>query len=186
MADWSIAQVAGQQTVFDRVSVADPWTPLQEFIRAGGPTASGMWITNTISVGTSNRAILVPIGISAPTTLDTVSYITGSSVSGNADFGIYTLGGTALSRSGSSSVGATTLTLTSRAIPEVFLDPGWYYLAMSNSATSQFRGVNLNFAYSGACGVRFVSSAHPLPSSLTPGQALQAGVPFLMASKGTV
>lgn len=118
----------------------------------------------------ANLAIFIPMFLEVPFRAQGGLWVNGSSVTGTADSGIYTLTGTrvvstgATTRSGASSVDGTDFP------SEVLIPPGAYYLAFSASsgaANTAFLNTSVTSAIGKPAGLLQMASAHPLPATAT-------------------
>ncbi len=116
----------------------------------------------------ANRALYLPVELSAPLTVQRAFWINGATVAGNVDVGIYAANGTRLVSSGST-VMAGASAVQQVAITSTYLPPGRYWLAMaSDSATATFnRGAVGSSLLLRVCGVQEQAAAFALPATST-------------------
>lgn len=153
-------------------------------------TGSGRAVntTGTITVAsfavTANQAFYVPVEIPWRFPVRRVFWINGSTVSTNADFGIYTLDGARLYSTGSTvQSGASVWQYV--AANDLILDPGAYYFALvSSGTTNAFTGTSTVDVLTGRIqGIRQQASALPLPASATFAQWATTGLPICGISR---
>lgn len=111
----------------------------------------------------ANRALYIPFRLNLPFLVAQMWVIVGTSISGSVDLGIYSYDGTRLVSSG---IGTPTAinAIYSVDLNDLQLNPGRYFMAMSNGIVGAFQrhapgGVALN-----AMGYFQEASAHPLPA----------------------
>lgn len=125
----------------------------------------------------ANRAILVPCALATPLRVAAAVWRTGSTVSGNADIGIYTPDGVLVVSTGGTAVGGANSTQIWTLGP-TRIAPGWYWLAMSvDNTTCIVTRQAPALVLVRAAGVVQAGSAYPLPATLTPEQAVSAYIP---------
>lgn len=138
-----------------------------------GPStpASAVWPS-------ANRAILVPMYLSDTTLVPSLFADNGATAAGNLDLGIYTEGFARIVSKGSTAQSGTDAP-QSFDITDVTLAPGRYYLALaSDSASATFLRYSVPVYALKAMGVLQMTSAFPLPATITPEAVASAYVPF--------
>lgn len=136
----------------------------------GGP-ATANWPT-------ANTAILIPFTVTSPTTFPEIFFQAGTTPgTTNYDLGLYRDNFTLIA-----SLGATAAVNTTDAIlpvgggafaAPVTLPRGRYYIAMSSAATTlSVRGIVFTNGIARAMGCLSMATAHPLPATVTPAQAV--------------
>lgn len=142
----------------------------------------------------ANLAILIPFVLAVPVTVKKLFSANGTVVSGNVDIGIYTSeGGASPVLTKIASMGSTAQAGTNSPqefdITDTQLPPGAYYLAIVlDNITGTLQRANTVTAQRAAlCGVRFKTSAFPLPATITaPDDAQVAYVPLIGLTTRTV
>lgn len=135
------------------------------------------WSTPATGAPTANLAYLFPFSVSEPYPCINGFVVNGTAVAGNVDVGIYDPSGNLLASSGAIAHSGTS---TIQLLPLVYtIPPGLYYCAMSASSAS----ANLLRWPAAAVWLRIAghfqaSSAHPLPSTLTPAASSTADIPI--------
>lgn len=150
------------------------------FLALGGATpASGAWPA-------ANRAIFVPLTLSAPFRTAKAWWANGATATGNVDCGVYTPGGTLLGSTGSTAQAGTSVVQS--ATLALTLLPGNYYLALSLSSTGTLlRTSGLSSAVgSPAAGLAQMASAFPLPASATLAAVSSSYVPLFGITSSAV
>lgn len=142
---------------------------------------NGMAQPASATYPSANLAIFIPIYTNVPFRAQGGTWVNGSSVSGTADVGFYTLTGTrivstgAVTRSGASSVQAQDFSA------EVLVPPGAYYLAFSASsggANTAFLNTSVTSAIGKPAGLLQMASAHALPATATFAAWASTGYPI--------
>lgn len=136
---------------------------------------------------TANKAIYIPVSISAPVTIVKMFVINGGTASGNIDVGIYDRGGARLVSSGSTAQSGTSV-IQEFNITDITLNPGLYYLAcaMDNNTGTLEMWTN-SLAISKSLGIAEQASAFALPSTATMATvSASLRTPFIGATQRTV
>lgn len=142
---------------------------------------NGMAQPASATYPSANLAIFIPIFTLVPFRAQGGIWVNGSSVTGTADLGVYTLLGTrvvstgATTRSGASSVQGQDFAA------EVLIPPGAYYLAFSASsgaANTAFLNTSVTSAIGKPAGLLQMASAHALPATATFAAWASTGYPI--------
>ncbi len=151
-------------------------------------SAGGAFARGGAAWPSANRAIFVPVVVSAPITIVKMFIENATTVSGNVDVGIYTTEGVRLVSSGTTAH-ATANGLQIFDITDTLLNPGLYYLAMAmdNTTATPIRFFN-NAAASvtRAAGVLEMASAFVLPNPATFAASSSPYAPNILATGQTV
>lgn len=120
--------------------------------------------TNWFGAG---RAIGVPVLIPRRRRIKQIGWYNGTAVSGSVDAGFYTLGLRKIV-----STGATAQAGTSQwqwvDITDFDIGPGVYYFVISHSATGRLAYVSTSVQRAEMAGLFEVTSANPLPDTISP------------------
>lgn len=171
MADWPTDFTRGDFFV-DSLSV---WGEV-------GPNAlDGAGLTST-AWPNANDALFVPIAVPVPVTVYQMACGTGTGTTGNFDLGIYDVGGNLLVSTGST---AKTTANVERVVnvTDTVLLPGLYYLAMSVDDTGAYQAPASigNVGFVKLLGMRLVSTAFALPSTVTLATVTSTVIPCISA-----
>lgn len=127
---------------------------------------------------TANAAIYIPLNLPWPYYVARGFWYNGSTVSGNADFGIYSVGGAKLFTAGSTA--AAGATGPQYVTVGMLLSPGRYFLAYAQSGTTAVaEGVAITAPNGRIMGLYQQAAALPLPSSATFAQYAAVGLPLI-------
>lgn len=147
---WSLGKLGARLNVFGSFSEAGVWT------------------------GQTNAAMYIPFMLEWPYNVRRMFWGNGSIASGNADVGIYTLGGARLWSAGSTAVAGASTPQYVTPSPNMLLHPGVpYFMAHSRSTavSSNFLGAgigNVTVSHGRHLGILLqLSAAHPLPLQAT-------------------
>jgi hypothetical protein len=136
----------------------------------------------------ANRAIFIPLYLSAPFVVATAFWANGGTASGNIDVGVYDVAGTRLGSIGTTAQsGTSTVQSASLALA---LAPGVYFLAIAmDNTTGTVRAINIgntSLLLMEVCGIQQMASAFVLPSTATFANPASAFIPFIGLTSGTV
>jgi hypothetical protein len=92
-------------------------------------------VDNTSAWGVANRAIYMPVRVTARVIIKKLGCVTSTTGAGNIDIGIYDAGGTRLISTGSTAKSAVASTQIID-VTDTTIGPGLYYLALNNSTTT--------------------------------------------------
>lgn len=129
----------------------------------------GLALNSAQAYPSANLATYVPFSISRTIIVTELWTANGTAVAGNIDIGIYSVDGTKLVSTGSTTMTGTSV-LQGISISALTLGPGQYYLALACSSTSaHFLSLeSSSAAYKiRALGVYQQATALPLPASAT-------------------
>ena len=136
--------------------------------------SAGFGYTGSAAYPVANLAILIPFVLAVPFTVVKMFTLNGATVSGNLDVGIYTNEGGAspvLCKivSMGSTIQAGVSDIQELDIADTQLPSGSYYMALvlDNVTGTFFRSLIENASIAAACGVRFKTTAFPLPATIT-------------------
>jgi hypothetical protein len=130
----------------------------------------------------ANRAIFVPFVIHEPFLLQQMLAFHGTSVTGNADLGVYDALGNRIVASGSTAISGTTTTAAYN-VTDTVLNPGAYYMAIACSSTGAIIGwAGPAAQYAAGLGAYQMASAFPLPSTATFAAPSSGFVPCIAVS----
>lgn len=157
-----------------------------------GPESLG-WIDTTLtgasgSWPTANRAYFIPFTIRSPYRVRRMWWCNGSGgPSGNADAGVYTPSGRRLFSTGATARGASNILQSVALGTPYLLEPGLYYMGLSTSSAvgSYFRFAP-GLIFEQMIGMAQVSSAHPLPATVTFGSVSDSFIPFMGIASASV
>lgn len=171
-----------------------PWS--LESIGIAITSAGGIVFMSTSSAvyPSANLAILIPFILAKQFTVVKMFTCNGSTASGNLDVGIYTNEGGAspvlrLIVSKGSTAQSGTSVVQGLDIADTILPPGSYYMAivMNNILGTFFRGTVTTASIATAIGIRFKTSAFPLPATITsPNDAQTTYIPVFGLTGRTV
>ena len=132
---------------------------------------------------TACLGIFVPISVNRPLTVLQMFVENGASVNGNMDVGIYDVSGSLIVSSGSTAHSGVSA-IQSFDITDTILNPGMYYLACAIDTASA--ATILRYALAApvcrAVGIAAVSSAFPLPASVTLTNTSASYIPAIYAT----
>lgn len=142
------------------------------------------------AVGTINDGFFIPFILEKLTPIRRLAVMSGATMAGNVDLGVYDALGNRIVSKGAVSYAGTTSSWFEVDIPDIFLPPGQYFLATSfSSATATFWGWDASSAFGTTglktilgAGVKFMASAHPLPAIATFSGYQNSMVPILSAN----
>lgn len=135
----------------------------------------------------ANRALLVPLYITEPSTVVKLWWMNGAAVSGNVDIGIYRVSDLSRIVSSGSTAQAGTSALQEVDITDTPLAPGTYYLGLAcDNTTATFIRLFNDLRWCRAFGVVQQTSAFPLPATAVPEACASAYVPLMGASLRTL
>lgn len=144
--------------------MGDQWVVAQ-------PPLNGFWYANTPASATwpaANRAIYMPVYLTADGTCTQLWTMNGATALGNLDIGIFDSAGTKLFSSGAVAQSGTN-TIQPVDITDQWLPAGAYYIGLSHSTNT---GTYFRYA-TGTVILRTLglvqqATSHPLPASITP------------------
>lgn len=151
----------------------------------GGTLANAV---GTITWPTANKAFVYPFRVrNRPFVAKQAFVLNGSAVSGNVDVGVYDSRGNLIVSTGATAQAGTSV-VQLLDITDTTLQPGRYLLALSVSNTTArvARASNVPFQTLALNGCWVMTSAHPLPSTLTLATPDTAYVPVFGISSLTV
>ena len=150
------------------------------------PTGGRMNVAASAVWTASNRAIYIPVWLSAPIVAVQLFAYNGSAVSGNIDVGLYAGDGTRLVSSGSTAQSGTSA-LQAFNITDTELGPGLCYLAVAldNTTGTVFR-VAGNTELQRGLGLFMQETAFPLPATATFAAISVNAIPVVGLSTRTV
>jgi hypothetical protein len=122
-----------------------------------------------------NKAIFIPFALEEPVTVYQMGYGSSSGSPGSLDMGIYSVADR--SRIVSTGLFAPAATTSSKVqdIADTYLTPGYYYLAMVTSNTSNgITSRTPDFRTLATFGVKECLNAAPLPSGISAGNLVPA------------
>lgn len=115
---------------------------------------------------TANLAFFYPVRIGYPYTISQFFWVNGTTVGTNSiDIGIYDSQGNLIVHTGNTLTAGTSAT-QGVSVTATTLEPGLYYLAMSENGTTdtQFRDIGA-VSWNNALGLYQMASANPLPTT---------------------
>jgi len=130
----------------------------------------------------ANLAIYVPFYLPWPYTLQGGGWVNGSSVTGTADFGVYSAAGARLISTGSVSRSGASAPQLIDFSGTIVLPPGLYYMAMSASsgaANTNWQNASVTSATGKMLGILQQATAHPLPATMSPAAWASTGYPLM-------
>jgi hypothetical protein len=139
----------------------------------------GLVAPATQNWGTANTAVYVPMYLPWPYNVRRLFWTNGSTVAGNSDIGIYSIGGGRIYSSGSTP-NAGSVTAPQYVAADVLLGPGAYFLAWTNDGTSNRTFGSAPTASLGrVAGLYQQATALPLPALATFAAYAAVGFPFI-------
>lgn len=130
----------------------------------------------------ANLAIYIPVFIPWTMQVQGGGWVNGSSVAGNADFGIYSADGVRLASRGSTARSGASAPQLDDFASTLLLPPGRYYMAHSASsgaANTSWMNTSITSATGKTLGLLQQASAHPLPATMTPAAWASTGYPLI-------
>lgn len=159
-------------------AVAPPFIHSWSFFAGGAQRAVSNPGGPTALTWTANVAVYIPLELPFPYYVQRAFWWNGSTVSGSADVGIYTVGGAQLWHAGSTT--ATGATLPQFVTVQMLLNPGRYFLAFAQSGTTSVaEGVAMTAPNGRLMGLYQQSTALPLPATATFAAYAAVGLPLI-------
>ncbi len=158
------------------------WSVLPEIFKTANLSSFAVSVT-----WTANTAIYVPVSIPWAYPVNRVFWINGSVVTtSNADFGIYSPGGTRIYSTGSTTQsGASSVQYVTPSSPFI-LPAGVYYFAWTSSGTTNRAfGLACSAVNGRQCGLVQQATALPLPATATFATYANIGVPTIGITRTT-
>lgn len=134
----------------------------------------------------ANRAVFVPLSLSASFTVLEMAWLNGATIAGHVDIGIYDSGGTLLVSQGSTAQ-AGSLGMQIADVADTALSAGDYYLALATDSSTATFAVSSQASIPTVCrtaGVFIMDSAFPLPATATFNKACSV-IPVIVATSST-
>ena len=130
----------------------------------------------------ANRAIYIPFYLPLTWLAQGGGLVNGSSVTGNADFGIYSAAGNRIISRGSVARSGASAPQLDDFASFALLTPGRYYMgfsASSGAANTAWLNTSVTTAIGKSLGLLQEASAFPLPATMTPAAWASTGLPLV-------
>lgn len=136
----------------------------------------------------SNLGIYIPLALRTPYLVKQVFWVNGTSVTGNVDCGIYSVGGTLLTSIGPTAQSGTSTIQAVVLSTAILLTPGSYYMALSSSSSSAtFNRLSCTAVGGQAMGSAQQASVGTLPATASFASFAQTVIPLIgIASAGVI
>lgn len=154
------------------ISSTSPRTMIGDALR------TGTWAGASAAWPAANRGIFVPFSIDTEIEVVRMWTYNGATAAGNIDLAILNMHGGRVVSTGSTAQSGTS-TIQVFTVTTTKLTPGQWIMGMAANSTSTtiFR-VSPSTSYQATCGVRIMTSAFPIPASVTGATPTSAYVPM--------
>lgn len=155
--------------------------------RYGGVGTAPPGVLASATFVSANRALYLPLWLPFAYPVRRIFWCNGATANGNTDAGIYNESQQLIYSTGATAQAGTNAPQYTTLSPELLLQPGFYWLAISHSNTT---GTFFRSQQPGALGARAASmyeqaAAHPLPATMTPAAVTGAYVPLMGITRTT-